>query len=93
MGLGVSKLAAVIAIVALVAVAFNVGSAAADGRKVGVFEVTISNLTSGQPFTPPVLATHKKSTDVFTVGEPASLGIKEIAENGNNGPLLASLIA
>lgn len=93
MGLGVSKLAAVIAMVAVVAVAFNVGSAAADGgRKVGVFEVTITNLTGGQPFTPPVLATHKKSTDVFTVGEPASFGIQQIAENGNNGPLVASLM-
>ncbi|MDX1534184.1 MAG: CHRD domain-containing protein, partial [Thermoplasmata archaeon] len=75
------------------AVAFNVGSAAADGRKVGVFEVTITNLTSGQPFTPPVLATHKKSTGIFEVGEAASLGVQEVAENGNPAPLLASLAA
>ena len=40
------------------------------------YEVTITNLTSGQPLR------------VFQVGEPASFELKEIAENGNNVPLL-----
>jgi len=52
------------------------------------YEVTITNLTDGQPLTPPVLATHNRRTDVFTVGEAASVGVQQIAENGNPAPLL-----
>lgn len=55
------------------------------------FKVTITNLTEGQPLTPPVVALHRRSFDVFTVGQPASFEVKEIAENGNNAPLLAVL--
>lgn len=55
------------------------------------YEVTVENLTDGQPFSPPVLATHRPATDLFEVGEPASTGIQQIAENGNNAPLLAAL--
>ncbi|MGH2985859.1 MAG: spondin domain-containing protein [Solirubrobacterales bacterium] len=55
------------------------------------YEVTISNLTSGQPLTPPVVATHKGKHQIFDVGQPASVGVREIAENGNSAPLLAFL--
>ena len=55
------------------------------------YRVTITNLTAGQPFSPPVLVTHSKRTSIFSVGEPSSDGILAIAENGNNGPLLAAL--
>jgi hypothetical protein len=57
-----------------------------------VYSVTITNLTSaGQPFTPPLAATHRKPVSMFTVGEPASFGLKEIAENGNLGPMQTRL--
>lgn len=55
------------------------------------YEVTITNLTSGQPFTPPVIATHRPSTGMFTVGQPASFELKEIAENGNLAPMVMAL--
>jgi hypothetical protein len=57
------------------------------------YEVTITNLTSGQPLTPPVVATHRGRDQLFRVGLPASVGVREIAENGNNSPLLAFLEA
>jgi Spondin_N len=57
------------------------------------FEVTIKNLTEGQPLTPPVIATHRGRHQVFEVGQPASVGVREIAENGNSAPLLAQLAA
>lgn len=63
---------------------------AAFGRQ---YEVTIKNLTSGQPLTPPVVATHRGKHRVFDVGQPASVGVREIAENGNSAPLLAFLEA
>ena len=55
------------------------------------FQVTIENLTTGQAFTPPLIATHRPSTALFQVGQTASLGIKEIAENGNLAPMLEAL--
>lgn len=55
------------------------------------YEVTITNLTSGQPFTPPLIATHRPSTSMFTVGQPASFELKEIAENGNLAPMLTAV--
>lgn len=55
------------------------------------YDVTITNLTGGQPLTPPVVATHRGKHAVFEVGQPASVGVREIAENGNNSPLLAQL--
>src|SRR5918996_2112464 len=57
------------------------------------YEVTITNLTAGQPLTPPVVATHRSRHAVFDVGQPASVGVREIAENGNSAPLLAFLEA
>jgi hypothetical protein len=55
------------------------------------YEVTIENLTAAQAFTPPLIATHRASTHMFRVGEPASTGIQQIAENGNLDPMLATL--
>ncbi len=56
------------------------------------YEVTIENLTSGgQWFTPPLVAIHRGSEAFFTVGDPASYGIQQIAENGNLTPMLEHL--
>lgn len=55
-------------------------AASASGH---TYEVTIENLTSGQPFSPGVIATHTKKTNVFKAGEPASEGIRYIAEMGD----------
>jgi len=63
--------------------------ARSEGGK--TYKVTITNLTAGQPFTPPVLVTHTRRTSIFTVGEPSSKQIQAIAENGNNMPLLEAL--
>jgi Spondin_N len=67
------------------------GSAAFADAPVATYEVTITNLTVGQPLTPPVIATHRAATSVFTVGQPASFELKEIAENGNLAPMIAAL--
>lgn len=55
------------------------------------YEVTITSLIPGQPLTPPVVATHSDRVKVFKVGRSATFEVKEIAENGNTGPL-ASLL-
>lgn len=55
------------------------------------YAVTIHNLTAHQAFTPPLLATHHRKTMFFEVGQPAGVGIQQIAENGNLDPMLEAL--
>lgn len=74
------------ALLAIVAV-----SPALAAHKQRTYEVTITNLTSGQAFTPPLIATHRGSTNLFQVGRAANLGTQEIAENGNLSQFLATL--
>ena len=83
-GLAVALVIAVVAAVALARAAD-----AAPSHQDVTYSVTIENLTSGQPFTPPVVAAHTSGIDVFEVGQAASNEVKEIAENGNNDPLVA----
>ncbi len=77
---------------AVMALLVSASVASADAP-VATYEVTITNLTGGQPFTPPVIATHRAATGMFDVGRPASFALKEIAENGNLGPMIAQLDA
>jgi len=81
------------ALLAVVATAAFLVPAAASAGNTRTYEVTIYNLTDGQPFTPPLVATHKQPVDLFDVGEGASFGLKEIAENGNLPPLKGELEA
>ena len=64
--------------------------AAADGSEV-TYRVTITNLASGQPQTPPVVVLHNASTSIVEAGAPASEGIRQLAENGNPQVLLDAL--
>jgi hypothetical protein len=59
-----------------------------DGNGGGLhYRVTVTNLTPGQPFTPPAVAAHRASVEVFSVGDPANQPTRQLAENGNLGPL------
>ena len=80
-----------VAVATVVALALATASSTAGQQNV-TYNVTVENLTSGQPFTPPVVAAHTGGIDVFEVGQAASNEVKEIAENGNNDPLV-TLIA
>jgi hypothetical protein len=64
---------------------------AAMAAKADTFEVTLTNLTSGQPLTPPVVATHRGKNRIFDVGSRATFELKEIAENGNLAPQVNAL--
>jgi len=57
------------------------------------FEVTITNLTRGQSFTPILVASHRGTVDLFTLGEPASDSLTALAEGGNTAPLATELEA
>jgi len=77
------------AVLAAMAVMALVLAPTASASDVKTYEVTISNGTGGQPFTPPLASTHNKKAGVFDVGEASSFELKEIAENGNLAPMVA----
>lgn len=57
------------------------------------YEVTITNITRGQTFTPSLVATHRGNINLFTVGQPASDELATVAESGNVAPLAEALLA
>ncbi|MGH7333259.1 MAG: spondin domain-containing protein [Candidatus Rokuibacteriota bacterium] len=57
------------------------------------FEVTMTNLTRGQTFTPVLVASHREGVTLFTLGAPASAQLAILAEEGNTAPLAALLLA
>ena len=48
-----------------------------------MFSVTIQNLATGQPLSPPIVATHKGDFKMFRVGRDASTEVEFIARDGN----------
>ena len=76
------KSASIAILILVVALFVSASAVYAAGPPVATYTVTITNLTTGQPFTPPVLATHRQSTNVFEVGDLASNGVQQVAENG-----------
>ncbi len=55
------------------------------------YEVTITNITKGEAFTPILSATHKSSISFFELGAVASEPLTTIAESGDIAPLKAVL--
>jgi hypothetical protein len=60
-------------------------------RQTRLYDVTIENLTTAQPFSPGVVVTHTSQLTVFAVGQTASEGVKVVAESGNEAPLAGAL--
>jgi len=54
----------------------------------GSFQVTFTNMTTGQLMTPPVVALHDPSVHLFQVGEISSDAVRDIAEMGANAALV-----
>jgi hypothetical protein len=79
---------ALVAVVVLTSVMWG-GPAEAGGAP--RYRVRIVNLTTGQPLTPPVIATHRWAFDLFEVGDLASVGVMQVAENGNVPNLVSAL--
>jgi len=56
------------------------------------YQITITNLTPGQPITPPMVATHQQGMSFFEVGDEPSPELAVLAEAGDGNPLAARLI-
>jgi Spondin_N len=61
------------------------GAQANEGR--WTYEVTVTNITYNQRFTPLLLATHNPEIRFFTLGQPAIAELATLAEEGNVAPL------
>jgi len=53
------------------------------------FDVTVSNLSNGQPLSPVAIIAHQDGYAVFTVGTAATVGLETLAEGGDNSALIA----
>ncbi len=53
------------------------------------FDVTVTNLTGAQPWSPLAVIAHQDGFAVFVVGDSATVGLEELAEGGDNTALLA----
>jgi hypothetical protein len=56
---------------------------------IATFEVTVNNLTNGQPLSPVAVIAHQSGYAVFTVGDAATAGLETLAEGGDNSALIA----
>ena len=81
-----------------VAITVTAGSSSDDGDgtvmeppppAMATFEVTIANLTNGQPLSPVAVIAHQSGSSVFSVGTAATAGLEELAEGGDNSTLIA----
>jgi hypothetical protein len=70
-----------------IAAAFLIWGAAAQAQNLTQFEVTITNITQGQSFTPQLVVAHNRSTRLFELGEQASPALALLAEDGQTGSL------
>lgn len=62
-------------------------------ERVTTYDVTITNLTSGQPITPGVFAAHAGDYSMFSTGAAATSGLQQLAENGGVPSLAAEVAA
>ncbi len=63
-------------------------SLADEERDTKKFEITVTNLTRGQIFSPPIAVGHDRDFSLFKLGDEASPELAALAENGDTGPLV-----
>lgn len=58
-----------------------------------MYEITITNITGGEIFTPLLVASHNRHVQLFSAGEAAGNELEQLAEGGDTAPLSALLTA
>lgn len=53
------------------------------------FDVTVTNLSNGQPLSPVAVIAHQDGYSVFTIGGAVTAGLESLAEGGDNSALIA----
>jgi hypothetical protein len=81
------KLLVGVGVLATLALGATAPAGFGGGDELETYRVTLKNLTSGQPFSPPVAATHRRSMRMFKVGGFASDELAAIAQGGDEMPM------
>ena len=63
-----------------------------EGATLETYDVTITNLTPGQTFTPQLLVSHTPDISLFEIGQPASMELEILAEGGDTGPMTDAVV-
>ena len=71
----------------ILAVSLSLVSTLSLARQTVQYEVTITNLTPGQTFTPQLVYSHHKKFQLFELGEPSSKSLEFLAEAGSTEQL------
>ena len=79
---------AVLALLTIASIAQAQYNEPALGTGTKTVEIVIENATKAQVFSPGVLASHRPGVKLWADGEPASLGLRLIAEEGNIDPFM-----
>lgn len=77
----------------LSSVMLSLGAGKAMASTDHCFEVTVTNMTRGQVFTPVIVATHNRHFQLFSEGDVASHELEVLAESGDVAPLSDFLAA
>lgn len=85
------RLVSALGVAALPLPVLLLGGSASAAPQTHTYEVTITNRTLGQPFSPPVVVAHDPSISLFEVGQRASAPIAAIAQAGDSAPLQQAL--
>lgn len=70
----------------------TVGAAANGHYYTSKYEVTITNITRGQTFTPQLVTTHSRRVALFELGAPSSDGLALLAEAGDTSGVTQDLL-
>ena len=70
----------------------NPGNGTPDVNTTKLFEVSVVNLTAGQPFSPVTVLAHDSAYKMFAMGAPASSALETMAEGGDNSALLGTVM-
>ena len=73
--------------VVFLAILAGAGNVLAFGGHEQMYEVTVTNVTQGEIFTPIMVATHPGRVKLFELGAAASPELEMLAEGGDSGPL------
>jgi len=65
---------------------------ASDRDRSATYQITITNLTLGQPIAPLMAATHRPGISFFKAGDAATPELATLAEAGDGNPMAALLI-
>jgi len=84
----VGFIAATVAFFTISSVAYAQYDEPALGTGTKTVEIVIENATKGQVFSPGVFASHRSGVKLWAEGEPASLGLRLLAEDGNIDPFM-----